>query len=334
MATLKELADRVGALAAASARDESRASFFVKCALLISGAALSAIAQGVELAHSNGEFSVWTILGFVGAACVALGSIYLVLKESDTSQTLETARQVVEEARQFERQIQEFEDAEASLSKQVRRGLELYNSMDVMRGAIEQSLGLPDLTSSKIIQTCLDVAINSLLVAFDFATEDTWTIAVFEAHKASESDKATLRCVAMSRKILCDISAARKWDEGVGVAGVAYSSGNEIVISDMSAPELDTVFKLKANARTYDVERYRSMVAVPITVGQDKMPWGVAVVTTDKPLHFNRGPANGVSTSEPIRAIAAMSALAIRAVRSSEPATCSAAPIPETAASA
>src|SRR5271170_7099260 len=120
MATLKELADRVGAHAAASARDESRASFFVKFALLISGAALSAIAQGIELAHSNGEFSVWTILGFVGAGCVALGSIYLVLKESDTSQTLETARQVVEEARQFERQIQEFEDAEASLGKQVR----------------------------------------------------------------------------------------------------------------------------------------------------------------------------------------------------------------------
>jgi hypothetical protein len=191
MATLREWADGVGALTEANARRQFRASVFVKVALVIGGAALAAISQGVELAHSNGEFSVWTVLGFVGAGIVALGGIFLSLTELDVSKALETARQSIEEARQVERQMQEFESDQARLNKEVRRGLELYNSMDVMRGAIEQSLGLPDLTAAKIIQTCLAVASNSLLVAFDFAMEDTWTIAVFQAQKINESDKGT-----------------------------------------------------------------------------------------------------------------------------------------------
>jgi hypothetical protein len=57
------------------------------------------------------------------------------------------------------------------------------------------------------------------------------------------------------------------------------------------------------------------------------MPWGVAVATTDQPHHFNVDPADGVSTSEPIRAIAAMAALAVKALGASEPAPCLIAPM-------
>jgi hypothetical protein len=53
--------------------------------------------------------------------------------------------------------------------------------MDVMRGAIEQSLDVPGVSASKIIQTCLTAAKNSLLVAFDFSIEDTWTVFELES---------------------------------------------------------------------------------------------------------------------------------------------------------
>jgi hypothetical protein len=212
--------------------------------------------------------------------------------------------------------MEEFNADRTRLNKQVTRGLELYVAVDAMRGAIEQSLGLPGITIDRVIQTCLAVACNSLLVAFDFGIEDTWTICVFQAKKAQESDMATLHCIAHARKIQCELTDARTWQEGVGFAGVSYSMSNEIIIPDML--EQGTIFKI-GNPRPYDSDRYRSMVIVPIIVGPSKIRWGVAVVTSNRSYHFNNDPADGVRTSEPIRAIAAMTALAVQAMSCSEP---------------
>lgn len=55
------------------------------------------------------------------------------------------------------------------------------------------------------------------------------------------------------------------------------------------------------------------MVVVPITVGKSNKPWGVAVVTSDRARHFSSEPSYGVANAEPIRAIAAMAALAVKA---------------------
>jgi hypothetical protein len=239
------------------------------------------------------------------------------MTEPDISKSLEAARNALEEARLSERRMEEFAVDRDRLSREVTRGLELYNSMDVMRGAIEQCLDLRDSSAASILQTCLDAAINSLVVAFDFDIEDTWTICVYRAERR-ESNKAMLRCIAHARKISCDIADARAWPEGVGITGVAYSMGNEVVIPDTSAPELGTIFTLKTNTREHDRERYRSMVAVPIAIGAKSSPWGVAVVTTDRPHHFSTEPADGVPHAEPIRAIAAMAALAVKAVETRE----------------
>jgi hypothetical protein len=73
------------------------------------------------------------------------------------------------------------------------------------------------------------------------------------------------------------------------------------------------VFELGTNVRSYDKQRYASMVAAPITVGSDPRPWGVAIVTSDRLNHFTKGPSYGVADAEPIRAIAAMTALAVKA---------------------
>jgi hypothetical protein len=314
MSTLKETAEEIGALFAEHAKKVSNASLFVKLALVTIGAAVAAIAQSVELATANKEFSVWTIAGLAAIAIVAVGGVFVVMTETDVSKVLEAARRAVEDARLLERQHHDFEADRARLENEVGRGLELYNSMDVMRGAVEQSLGIAGITAAQIIQTGLDAAVNSLIVAFDFDIKDTWTICVFQATTPAESDKVTLQCVAHQRKIPCDIKLARKWGEGVGVTGVAYSMKHEIIIPDMMAPELGTVFTLNKDSRPHDANRYLSMAAIPITVGAETTPWGVAVVTSDQSHHFSPEAADGVPTVEPIRAIAAMAALAIKAV--------------------
>jgi hypothetical protein len=277
MPTLKQLADRVAIGFKKQAQAQHRASLFVKIALITLGAAVSAVGLAVDLARANGEWTFWTISGIAGAALVAIGGVFVLITERDISETLDAAREAIEKAREFEEEKNDFEGNINWLSNEVRRGLELYNSMDVMRGFIEQSLDVPGASVASIMQNCLNGAQSSLHVAFDFAVGDTWTICIYEAQTSAESGKVILRCVAHDRTIQCRLEEARVWQEGNGVVGVAYSNAREIIIPDMYAPELGTTFDLKENARAHDRARYHSMVAVPIMVGSDRIPWGVAI---------------------------------------------------------
>jgi hypothetical protein len=289
-----------------------RASKFVKIALVIGGALAATIALALDIAQANHEISAWTITGLAGAALVAIGSTFDAFRETDASKALATAHKAFDAAIEREQQLEVLFQEGGQFENAVDRGLDLYNSMDVMRGAIEQSLDL-DVPVTSIIQTCLSAASNSLLGAFDFGIKDIWTICVFKAEIEKESGKVMLRCIAQLRKIPCALSESRVWPEGVGVAGAAYSMNHEIIMEDMSSPDAEATFKLRELSRDYDKERYASMVAVPISVGTNSKPWGVAVVTSDQANHFSREPSYGPATAEPIRAIAAMTALAVKA---------------------
>ena len=292
-----------------------RGSKFIKIILIIGGALAVAISLGIDVAHANDGISAWTMLGLFGAVAVALGSIFDALRETDASRAIALAHRAMENADQRGRELDEVVEDFDRFDDAVTRGLDLYNSMDVMRGAIEQSLDLPDINAPSIIRTCLSAAENSLLGAFDFDIKDLWTICVFMAQREKESDKVVLRCVAHLRKIPCDLSATRAWPEGVGVAGIAYSMNKEIIIKDMTSPDTVALFDLRNMGRDYDKARYASMVAVPITVGTNPKPWGVAVATSDQNSHFSPEQSYGVATVEPVRAIAAMTALAVKAVQ-------------------
>ena len=289
-----------------------RSTRFIKVVLIIGGAAAATIALAIDIAHANKEISAWTIVGLAGAALVALGSLFDMVKEKDASQALVVASKALDAVHQRELELNElFGDGE--YDKAVTRGLHLYNSMDVMRGAIEQSLDFPDMPVTHIIQTCLSAADNSLLGAFDFGITDIWTVCVFRAQTEGESGSIVLHCIAHLRKIPCELRESRAWPEGVGVAGIAYSMNKEIVIKDMSSPDVAAMLDLRALGRNYDKVRYASMVAVPINVGSNPKPWGVVVATSDQSNHFSADPSYGVATTEPVRAISAMTALAAKA---------------------
>ena len=143
-----------------------------------------------------------------------------------------------------ERDYTSVDDARR-LDREVVRILELYNSMDVMGSAVEQSLSIKDISAAQIIQNFLTASQNSLLVAFDFdLTTETWTIGVFKAMPGPEIDKSILRCVAHLSKLEVDIEHTRDWPEGVGVAGTAYSINREIIVPDMTMPEIADAFPL------------------------------------------------------------------------------------------
>lgn len=284
---------------------------FVKLGLVLGGATLAAVAHCIELSHEKP--SIWTVCGLVGAALVFVGGAYMAMTEQDVGEALETARQAVDKLRDDEHQIEQYKKERVQLRKESNRGLNLYTAMDGMRGAIEQSLD-QDVPPQRYLKTLLETSRNALEVAFDFSIADSWTICIFKADANGASDKKVLRLVAHLRKLHCEITTAREWEEGVGVAGIAYSTGNDITIPDLLAPELGSTFDLKENSRPYDAQRYRSVVAVPIEMNPDAAPWGVVVITIDKPGHFDLANSQGIATYEPAHAIAAMAALAVKTV--------------------
>ena len=57
------------------------------------------------------------------------------------------------------------------------------------------------------------------------------------------------------------------------------------------------------------------MIAVPIMVDGDNVPWGIVSATNDRVNHFSAEQANGLSTLEGARALAGMMALGVAITR-------------------
>jgi GAF domain-containing protein len=298
---LKELDNRIGERLVRRSHLQFISATFVKIITIVGGA-VATIAQLLP---------GWSIPGLIGAAVAAIGAMVLLIIESDASQDLELARQALSKTRQYEDQVSQYERREANLN----RATELYSAMNLMRGVIERSLPLPNVTPIKIAVDCLDLAKRELSIAFGFLREEHYTVCVYIAEKDGESDKMMMKLVAQDRSVPCKVEDARKWPEGMGVTGAAYATRAEIIIPDLLAPELGSAFSLKANMNVADHQRYRSIVAAPIILDENEPPWGVVTATSGRAGRFSTSMDSGVQTAEALRALAGMVALAIKATR-------------------
>ncbi|MDF2621226.1 MAG: hypothetical protein K0S00_3885 [Xanthobacteraceae bacterium] len=182
-----------------------------------------------------------------------------------------------------------------------------------MRGAVERIVDNISVDEIKACELLLEVSDRSLAISLGLSIADHYTICIYISEKDSDG-RDVLRCVAHRRTVDCPIEEARKWPSGVGVAGAALARGVEVVVPDLTAQGIGTLYShLQKPA---DGERYRSIVAVPIILDDPRAPWGVAVGTSDVPGHFSVGDWAGLQTAEPIRALAGMAALAVKIVRS------------------
>jgi hypothetical protein len=190
----------------------------------------------------------------------------------------------------------------------------LIQAIYLMRSVIEQAVGV-SITETKMAELILEACDRSLPIAMGFQQADQWTIGVYEAEPLGDG-RRELTCVATKRAIGCAPTEARKWKEGTGIAGVSFSVRDEVIIPDLQAEGIGSVFGAAANeVRDYDTERYRSMVAVPVLVGKDDEPWGVVAATNDRVAHFTVSQRDGLSNIEGARALANMVALGIAVCR-------------------
>lgn len=299
MGTLASLEKQISARFEARSRLFFRTSLFVKIALVIGGSLVAGIAQLITQPQG------WGIAGIAAAVLAAIGGIVVAITEQDASSDLERARSAIAQAREFEDEALKVDFYKQDL----RRVTELYSALRTMREVLEVSVQLEDKTLQNVVEDFYKLAKRSLLIALGFELEEHWTVCIYRAEKDTATGKTDLGCIQHERTVDCDISEARRWPEGVGVAGYAFSNNKEILVPDLNAPELGTTFQLGERARIYDEVRYRSIAAIPIRLA-DKV-WGIAVATSSRPGHFSvQNDEGGVQAAEALRALASMVALA------------------------
>ena len=245
------------------------------------------------------------VAGIAASVVVFVGAVFVLITEDDASEELSTARRASEELREAQDAIDAYSVYDEIIDKQIS----LYQTLSVMRGVIERSVVTGD-TLNNAVRLLLQLTDRLLPVALGFAQADHWTICIYRA-EPNHSGRDKLVCAAHNRAIMCDISEARDWEEGVGVSGIAYANRQEVIVPNMHAAGLGSVFNIAAGARGYDSERYRSMAVVPIKVDGQQKPWGVVVATNDRYNHFTLDESVGLQTAEAVRAVAGMVALAV-----------------------
>jgi|GEM_PF-1611639 len=295
-----------------------RAARYVKIGVALVGAFLLALASVVP----NWSWfppSPWLVAGVIGALMVFGAGVFIVLTEEDATSALDAARTAIDHATDSEEYIKEVEAAFPIYARSITSLRYLYIAMSAARGFFEQYIFGDDISEDLFLQLLMEHIKRPIRIALGFELDEYWTIVVYKAYYRDKEKRTYLRCVAHHRSNDCDIKNAREWPEGLGVCGVAYAKNDEVGVPDLRDPAVGTAFRLDKTVlkdgekllKDGDLDSYRSLFAVAVSVGTDERPWGVVVATSNKPHHFMGPDTPGVEPEEAVRALAGLVALAV-----------------------
>ena len=309
---LGESRRQVYALFEASSQRLRNALRFVKIFFILLGSL--GVGVAAMLSSANDELSGYHWLGLAGALLVFLGGIAVLFLDADHTDALEKARVALDAAGEIDAENQNYAEYLRSFDLSVRQLRSLYFGLMACRGVLEQALRDKVTDETKLINVCLESSRRNFRAAFGFELDSVWTICIYRLSEPREDQRRYLQCIAHHRSIECDISNAREWAEGVGVAGIAVAKNDEVVAPDLLDDRLGTVYRFDNGSRKpEDEKRYRSAFAVPISVNPTERPWGAIIATSDRPNHFGSSDSAGVPPEEAARALAGIVALAISA---------------------
>lgn len=307
------LAREIGRLFEQSSRDQAVARRIVTVLLIGGGAALAGAAQFMTPLDA-GESGLPRLLGYLGVGAAFTGAVWVALVDDDKSEVLEAARQAISAAQEVELTSIHREIATANLQDGQRRLTHLYQAMQFMREGVEQATAISPPDAITAVSRVLDLGASSIRSAIDFSMDEAWTISVYVAEDGM--DGRVLRCVASTR-FDQRAGGTRTWPIGVGHTGAAYARESEVVVPDLSDPALGTLDQVPPPlAHDTDVDRYRSIAAVPIRAALDGRSWGVVVATSDRAHRFTLDRDEpGSLSAEAVRGLAGMLALAVASQR-------------------
>ncbi len=312
---LLQLRSEVGSAFATKARRLALATRYTKIVLLSGGT----LVAGAAAAFGTGPLwpiSIVQICGLFGVLLAFIGGFYVAFVEDDSAHALEISRQSLDGATDLERQVREMYSELLEWESATNRLQSLYTAFSAARGAVEQGISTHVGDDVELVSACLKTMKTNLRVALGFSLTDYWTVSVYKTVVDEATNVTMLKCIAHDRALDCELKDARTWRIGIGVGGISLAKNDEVVVPDLADDKVGTAFRLeKAAMKEHDSKHYRSLFAVPINVGDDKIPWGVAMATSNQPSHFGMERPKGVKPEEAVRALAGISALAVSACR-------------------
>lgn len=298
------------------------ASRFVEIALVLLG---GTVAAGAALFGTGFSFppAAPQIVAIIGLAVSLIGAIFVVLVRRDEDH-LHKAHQALIESEESALRVQDTEHYLGIMEESSRQIRSLYFAYKAARNVLEKSISAGHVDEGRLLEAMMLAMRLELRIALGFRTDHTWTIVVYRSELDSTDGYYHLRCISHDRSVECDLKKARRWREGIGVAGMALAKNDEIVAPDILEPSAVSLFSLNGDwLREEDRRRYRSMFAVPVLVGSDTRPWGVVLASCSDPNHF-RSPDNDtdefglLNNKEAVRAMADVVALAVASCRTSK----------------
>jgi F0F1-type ATP synthase assembly protein I len=271
----------------------------------------AAIGAVMQFWPSAGTPTFSQICGGLAAVLVMLFGIYVLLAERDASSMLADAHKALSAAQESDGMVAALEEELQELDDQLGKSIQLYIAMASARDIYEQAVTAGNFDLDRLLQDLLSTSKRHFAAAMDLTTTDRWTLCIYRS-RDGDSGSRELKLVAHVRAIECGLEEARVWPEGVGFAGIALSTGQEIVIDDMTEASVGQIFNVSPGlARPHDSMVYKSAIACPIYVGGDKRPWGVATATNDRAAHFVDDVTPSVHNGEAVRALANMAAMIV-----------------------
>ena len=301
---IKSLRTNLYEIVAGHLRRAAFAARIVKGLMLILGALVAGLAQFMDVKPSGIEG--FQILGFVGCTMVFLAGVWSVIYETNTSEELKVAAKTLESAEFFIDSI----DSIDFLQEDLDRATNLIVANQLIRAFLDSlctsSRGTSD---DALVKEILKISARYITLSMGLDGGNEWTLCAYKAIP-DPNGKDKLKLVAHDRAIDCDMEEARNWEEGVGVTGICYSMGREVIVPQLQSQGIGSLFNVGERSRTYDASRHQSIVAIPIQVDKDERPWGVLTASSDRPDHFAPNEP-GLQHVEGARALAGAMALGI-----------------------
>lgn len=272
------------------------------------GAGLAALAKAFDGTEG-------TVLVFVGAALAAVGGLFVArfdYRKLELTAFVTEAESIAEDAISAGRALEDRQIAADALDL---RRLALIDANKVMREALEQALMIPEADPIGTVDVMVEMALRHLLVAVGFDMDEAWAISVFQVQ-----DDELVRICAKRALRADEQKVARRWKKNQGFVGAAWAREDVVIVTDgqdgVTADEHKVPTDLQ---KPYDNDRYRSMAAVPVRLGDPAEIWGVVAVSSDKAGRFRRMPGDRQEQAvDTVRLIARMTALMAAAFRRSQ----------------
>ncbi len=210
---------------------------------------------------------------------IALAGAVLLFTDKSATNVVHDAQDALDERDQAQQALAEAQAVIDDLELQLARASRVEDIVDAMRSVVDVAICERVITREKLDEwliDLLDFPIADKLTLFGIGDEQ-WNFSIYLFDEATRE----LHCAACRRPTRKEEEAPhRSWREGEGHVGKAFQGRRPLVCADSTDPNVRGFFDAPAGkAMDYDIERYRSLAALPIQASDDR-PFGVLVATS------------------------------------------------------